>query len=634
MSKGGKKVIKNGAYTIVVEMTKPVKRENCDIYDDADHDEDYVEEEEDENMWELGSEESEENIDFADPKFILNNLKLAVPDYKADTTGLLLGRQDLAQIVCSQVRFYCYCALSTFLKYPKPVTILIIGEGFIGSRIVKDLISNGCRDMLRICTRGDLTAAEWRKKGLKADNSLPNLLNGVQPDILILSVENASFPSICHQLVSNYIVSESTLVISCSFGFQRRKLFSHLHSPTILRIYVEPHEIMAKRKQQADGILKAAAEESSEGVGGMHKDDDVISTKSFMSAEMLTSPMSTSVRSATYSAAHSHTGNTGQSELLYEAGDGFLPVEGPPEVPAPPLTRDPVDIKAAAVMAKRIIDSRNMIYMLENYYTLQHYGYSEARGKALCNVLGMTLPDHIFSQEVPGPFNQLQKQFEGGLTSSKKSSSVDDSYEIMSLRKYLRTQANLKAKVEVVMKRILNTGSVALYQEAFQARLPEEALEELLQTRFTDEQNVSKTGPNANLRPHLDRKDNKISGRKETAGFPMHDADFILGIFRFDEQFSSFEGPGFDLIRQWDGEIPMTQSTKMRDGSRLDLQDANKSRASLDSGSIDSNANNANHAMDDVRDYGRRMTNASHYDAVASNIESGYVQSLMSHTDK
>jgi hypothetical protein len=349
---------------------------------------------------------------------------------------------------------------------------------------------------------------------------------------------------------------------------------------------------------------------------------------------MLTSPMSTSVRSATYSAAHSHTGNTGQSELLYEAGDGFLPVEGPPEVPAPPLTRDPVDIKAAAVMAKRIIDSRNMIYMLENYYTLQHYGYSEARGKALCNVLGMTLPDHIFSQEVPGPFNQLQKQFEGGLTSSKKSSSVDDSYEIMSLRKYLRTQANLKAKVEVVMKRILNTGSVALYQEAFQARLPEEALEELLQTRFTDEQNVSKTGPNANLRPHLDRKDNKISGRKETAGFPMHDADFILGIFRFDEQFSSFEGPGFDLIRQWDGEIPMTQSTKMRDGSRLDLQDANKSRASLDSGSIDSNANNANHAMDDVRDYGRRMTNASHYDAVASNIESGYVQSLMSHTDK
>ncbi|KAJ1414476.1 hypothetical protein B484DRAFT_454802 [Ochromonadaceae sp. CCMP2298] len=599
------KVIKDGAYTIVVDDTssniaKPTKRENPDNYDDDDDDddnddEDNFEEEEDENMWELGSEESEEDIDFADPAFILNNLKLAVPDYKADTTGLLLGRQDLAAIVCSQVRFYCYCAFSTFLKYPKPVTILVIGEGFIGARIVKDLLANGCRDMLRICTRGDLTAAEWRKKGLNADNSLPNLLNGVQPDILILSVENANFPSICHQLVSNYLVSESTLVISCSFGFQRRKLFTQLNSPTILRIYVEPHEIMAERKQKAEASLRAAEDE--EGVEG--KDDDVTVAES-MTAEMLTSPMSTSVHSTTHSAAHSHT-----AELLYQE-DGFFPgaVEGQdsPEPEPVPLPRDPVDIKAAATMASRIIDSRNMIHELENYYSLQHYGYSEARGKALSNVLGLTLPGHVFSQEVPGPSTRLQAQMD---RPSAKVQSFDDSYELMSLRKYLKTQAKCKSKVEVAMKKILDTGSVAVFQEAFRARLAEADLEQLLQTRFTDAQNVSKTGPNAHLRPHLDNKPGQV--RKDTAGVAMYSSDFILDIFRSDENISSCEGAGFDLMRQWEGEnLPLNKN------------------ASLDFINTALNAD----VDADVADLGRRMTA---YDNVASNIKSGYVQSLMTH---
>jgi hypothetical protein len=497
------KYIKDGAYTIVVDdRSASTKRISSPKNNDSDSDEDHEgskterNEEEEEQEWGLGDDMpmEEEEIDYADPSFILQNLSIVTPNFDNDKTCLLPGRKDLAEVIASQVRFYCYCAIDAFSRCPKPITILVIGEGFIGARIINDLIANGCKDMLRICTRGDLTAEEWTTRGIKANNDLASLLDGVAPDIIILTVENASFAGICRQLTSLYAVTAATFIISCSFGFQRRKLHTQLRTPNIFRTFVEPDEIFAVYKKKA---------------------------------------------------FHSITAYSKSGKELPPAPLVKPHVALPDEI----VSQD--EFNGASFLATRSLDIRNIIYQMENFYAIHHHGFSEARAKALKNVLGYRMPPSALEVEVK---TLAAVAAAAAPSPSKRRSSMDESFEQMSLRKAQKTEAKLKARVDSALKKLSSYNACAhTYQKYFARLVTETELQALIDQQFTAEENNPKSGPTLGFERH--RTPANGAPRKaisDLPGRPMYGLNIIEAIFRNDEDYSSFTGPGFDLMASWD----------------------------------------------------------------------------------
>ena len=192
-----------------------------------------------------------EDIDYTDANFILQNLISAIPTYDNDKTMALQGRQELANTVSLQVLFYCYLAFQGFLmRMNIPPSILVFGDGFIGSNIIEQLCKFGCGPFLKIYTRGDYSCKEWRSKGLHSDSALLNLLKGQRPDIVIINVENSSFAAICNLINSSNILSQGSFIISTTFGFQRRKIYNNLKLHSIFRTYIEPQDHAAEVKSK------------------------------------------------------------------------------------------------------------------------------------------------------------------------------------------------------------------------------------------------------------------------------------------------------------------------------------------------------------------------------------------------
>jgi hypothetical protein len=251
------KFIKDGAYSVRVEDVEAVNNFNAKAEKEKqyDSDGDEIDDDDDNNLlfqYDLDDNapvELEEDIDYTDTAFILQNLKIGIPSVNDDKTYTLQSREIQANIISSQIRFYLYCCLDVFTKDPKNITILIIGEGFIGTHIINELIEVGCKDMIRIYTRGDLSAEDWKSKGLKASSKISELFpNGLQPDIIILSIEYSNFSLICRRLLLNNLIHEATFIISCSFGFIRMKLCQALNTNNIFRVYVEPQDIIERFK--------------------------------------------------------------------------------------------------------------------------------------------------------------------------------------------------------------------------------------------------------------------------------------------------------------------------------------------------------------------------------------------------
>jgi hypothetical protein len=193
-----------------------------------------------------------EEVDFASSKFILQNLSIATPSITDDTQFNLRGRKDNTEMIIHEVCFYVFCALRAFRSITRlsQVSILVMGDGFIGSHIIYELEKCGCGPMLRIFSRGDVSAGEWAEQGFLADCSIFRLLQGVRPDIIIMNIELSNILQTCHLLVTNNILSESSFVIATSFGFQRRKMYNIMKVPTILRSYVEPQDLLRKLQNQ------------------------------------------------------------------------------------------------------------------------------------------------------------------------------------------------------------------------------------------------------------------------------------------------------------------------------------------------------------------------------------------------
>lgn len=522
------KYIKDGAYTIVVDERAPSPKRTATpkTFDGSDTEGDELGNSDTEGEGDDGihfggddeGEEDEEEIDYADPAFILQNLSISTPNFSADTTRLLPGREELAGVICSQVRYYCYCAIDSFARNPRPVTILVIGEGFVGSRVINDLIRNGSKEMLRVCTRGDLTAEEWRARGIKADNNIITLLDGEQPDIVIITVENASFTAVCKQLITNYVITESTFVISTTFGFQRRKLYTQLHTPHIFRTFIEPEEIFNAYKKKAFTSLLAFT-----------KAPDINTLP-----EINHMPSSDSI-------------STRDERLPNVPEEGLF---SPVDASRPQSRAATKDEEAASMyMAKRYGDTRNLVYQLENYYAVRHHGFAEARHKALKNVYGILIDDHgIETPIIAAP--------------THRRSSTDEAIEQMSIKKAMKIESRLLAKVENALNKMsFYHQCVPTYRAHFVSLLSSHDLHELKAKKYTREQNNPKSGPNMGFERHRNAPKNAPpppANAKTIADLPgraMYDKAFLEELLRKDEDYGHFVGPGFDLMTAWDRKI-------------------------------------------------------------------------------
>ena len=189
-------------------------------------------------------------IDFTDTSYILQNLSIAQPRLEDDKTFLMSGRRLLRQQVSAQVSFYVYCALKAFEKRKIPPSILIFGDGFIGSEIISDLVNLDLGHIIKIYSRGIIKAKAWKAKGLTANCSILHLLNGQRPDIVIISAESSNFTQISSMLVSKQIISTSSCVISASFGVERKKIYGNLGVQSIFRTFCEPSNFKRKQMRQ------------------------------------------------------------------------------------------------------------------------------------------------------------------------------------------------------------------------------------------------------------------------------------------------------------------------------------------------------------------------------------------------
>lgn len=185
-----------------------------------------------------------EDINLSDPEYLLRNLRLT----HIDDEGLhyLTARESLAQTISLQISFYTLCALKAFVireRFPK---IILIGTGFIGSRVLQQLIEVGCTPLLRVLCRDDSKF----KLGIKSSHSIQDLVRGNNIDIIILCTPVTEFPNICREILN--FVTPQTCVISASFGLKRHKIYSTLNTPCIFRTYIEPREILSETFLKSD----------------------------------------------------------------------------------------------------------------------------------------------------------------------------------------------------------------------------------------------------------------------------------------------------------------------------------------------------------------------------------------------
>lgn len=280
--------------------------------------------------------ENEENtndkIDFTSPQFILRNLSLALPKKQDDKTNILRSREDLGECICSQICFYCYLALHVFADRITPISILIFGDGFYGSRIIQTLIEFGCGSMLKVFTRSDYKAKEWNLIGVKSDDNLIKLLSNGNPDIIICNTDNSSFTSICNRMLDSQFLTHKTFFITTTLGFQRKKLFNNLNIPTIFRTYLEPMDHLKSYK------LKA-----------MNKLSNLMGNNNFKK----------------------NTDSLGLMDKLSSTHQS-----------------------AAENIVTRSLDILNLVFILENFYAMFRMSPSKARKLALKVVLGYNQPNN------------------------------------------------------------------------------------------------------------------------------------------------------------------------------------------------------------------------------------------------
>ena len=160
----------------------------------------------------------------------------------------LLARKELSETICHQIIFYTFCLLQAYMHDTSPPSILVFGDGSIGCQVIEALGQAGCKALLRIYSRGELTTPEWKQRGYQVASNLSVLLGGNKADIVIICSEYSSFQMVFQMLRDFELIVDKTAFITSTLGFQRKRLYYNFGVPTIFRTYVEPQKTQKSLK--------------------------------------------------------------------------------------------------------------------------------------------------------------------------------------------------------------------------------------------------------------------------------------------------------------------------------------------------------------------------------------------------
>ncbi len=366
--------IKDGAYTIVVDdvpspskdkKDKGQKGEGTSPSNNGSRPTSPGSIPEEESIDEMG-----DRIDYASASFILQNLSIATPTFEQDRSNTMRGRSDITVVIAEQIAFYTYCALQPYTHKPEITPqILVFGDGFVGAKVISTLATNGCTPLLRVFTRGDISAKEWRAKGFQAGCNLPTLVNNQKPAIIIICSEYSSFHMIYHQMSELELLQPNACIITSTLGFQRKKLAYNFRMPTVFRTYVEPTQILKSYRSELDLKMMELLKFDFSSAKPDGTDEDVEEKKELTKADKDRADDESELTSLATSTGIKNEGDDNESVDSQES------------------TISPTE-RAAKWIADRNRGVRPIIHLLENYYMMHEMSFSEARRFAMRVVLG------------------------------------------------------------------------------------------------------------------------------------------------------------------------------------------------------------------------------------------------------
>lgn len=513
----------------------------------------------------------EEDIDYTSTKFILQNLAIAVPKPQSDPSHTLSSRRELAEMSAHQVCFYVYCLLQAYVNRADSPIILLFGDGFMGSRLIHHFRESGCNSFLRIFCRGEVGAKAWRERGYVADWSVMRLLAGEKPTVVVLAADYYSFHHIFHLLTEHHLMDPETAIVAATLGFQRKKLYYNFSVPTIFRVYLEPGEVQESFKltappQPAVGVTDIMRNEFT-----IDDDDD---KDARMSPSMLSkSPSMISKAMSAISDNDSDTSSIAEPSTMKEAE------------------------KSAVVLADRSLDIKNILYLLENFYTLQDLNADDARKLALRAITGYV--DQSLSagmgllakrtRAVIGKKERMvvkllekailllyhnsavyfQREFSKRITLDElnqlsKEFVVEALKVEIPLNKF-QEEKHIRGHRKVRTSNASST-SAAATQASAQNAAATEALKPALRRENTGGDSTLRSSsppPQSTPTPSITNSSGRHafivdqSGahhfvRNGKAYHPMHDSTMLYDIFNVDEDYTRYESPAFDYMRKLD----------------------------------------------------------------------------------
>lgn len=314
--------------------------------------------------------------------FILRNLGIA-KDFEKDGSCSVYTRYKLAEMISMQIGFYLFCALKVCLFSREDPKILIFGTGFIGSQVIKDMIQRGMASYIYIYVRGDDDIPYWKSKGVNINSSLRALFpNQSKPDIIVMCTPLSSFPVIAKQLKN--IVDRRTLIIYATIGLQRRRVYNTIHVPTILRTYQEPIPLNRQLRRLDTNTDTTKIPEFDPNIGEkiaatLNIDSNVfaalngsLGSPSTQTTQDLSAD-DDDVFSPSEDASSAFVNSSGQMDRA-KSSQIFMENLSDMEV-------------SAELIVQRVLDIRNFIYMMENFYALHGMSHPMARHEALLSVL-------------------------------------------------------------------------------------------------------------------------------------------------------------------------------------------------------------------------------------------------------
>lgn len=517
--------IKDGAYTIVIDdvtTSKDSKEKSGKSKKKVDeqgqeilHTHDDVEDEESE----------EEEVSYADPKFVLQNLSITMPSYAEDKSNMLKAREELTEIVAYQIAFYTYCALQPLVNNSALPTILFFGDGYMGSRVLSLLNDMDCGPLLRVFSRGDIGARDWRDKGYISDSNLLALMKGQKPSIVIICSEYTSFQMLSHQLLDFQLLEENTCVIYSTLGFQRKKLFYNFGTPGIFRTFVEPQRLVQANRpvslmdlMRGDDNLEAMNESTMSDGKKMVFDDEAGDDSEDESGNKLNlipqHPIDHLPGVKEEPTLSSTLDSNTQSQTLTSTLDETAPIE------------ESYPQRAAQLIFDRVKNMKNFLIIVENYYALHDMTHEEARRLALRTLVGYVDHNH-------------EAQTKDKTTNNRRSRGRSDNSK--------RQQIHVKVLEKILLVMYSRVGIP--FQAEFSKHFPVSDLIALLEDplAFTPAQ-----VPNSKKDLYIDKHGKHHFLRDSIKSNRIYDTSFIHSILALDDDYSNYQGPGFDLMARLD----------------------------------------------------------------------------------